>query len=68
MTFTTLLQQLNQTWTQDTKRMRVIATRYYLGVINLNDLRQLAEPQQYGHSTGEPLLTKDQVKIIIERR
>jgi hypothetical protein len=69
LTFTALKAQLDATWREQPHKVRVAATRYYLGAETLESLRALARPK---HCSGDymlpPVLTESQVEHIIQLR
>ena len=55
-------------WAGQCRKVRWLASRYYSGAENLGTLRSHAEPQPFGEGTLQPLLTHQQVKMIIDLR
>ena len=71
ITFTQMLNALNETWKEQTHQVRVLAARYYVNAITLDELLNSTKPTIYFDDfagCGPPLLTERQAQLIINLR
>lgn len=69
MRYTEMLRHLDHAWGDMPRRVRVIATRYYLGVDTIDDLQAMTEPQPgYRGRAVPPLLTREEADFIVMLR
>jgi hypothetical protein len=69
MTFTQLLAELDATWREQPRHVRVLATRYYLGAETREDLERLTHPMPcHRDFCLDPVLTRQQVDFIVASR
>lgn len=50
------------------RKFHVLATRFYLGVDSLGELKSMQDPVEYGRHQGTPILSTTQVETIIRNR
>ena len=69
MTYTQLLAEINATWPEQPRHVRVLATRYYLGAESRADLERLTKPMPCNRDFClPPVLTRAQVDNIVSSR
>lgn len=70
MRFTELLTEIKATYPTEPRKFHVLATRFYLGVDSLAELKSMQDPVEYGFEfqQGTPILSPTQVETIIRNR
>ena len=68
MHFTELLREIQATYPKHSRKYHVLATRYYLDVESLEELKRHCEPRECCEGPLPPMLTYGEVVSIINNR